>query len=291
MRKYILYNPLAGNEQGEAAAKRLAALYIGHELIYHDLTLIEDYSEFFSSLSKDDEVIICGGDGTLSRFADAIDGIEINNDIFYYAIGSGNDFLKDLNKPNGSEPFCINNYIKNLPTIYTHSGFSHKFINGVGSGLDGYICAVGDKLRRSRKKKINYTLLAIKAVLFSFKPRSATITFNGVEKHYSKVWLSPVMFGKFFGGGMMVAPSRTREQDTLSAVVVHNCGRFRLLTILPTVFKGNHIKFKNNIEIINTEEITIEYDSPSTLQIDGEPVENVKAYTARAYASKPVAVQ
>lgn len=290
MRKYILYNPLAGDEQGKAKAKRLDALYIGHELIYRDLSAIDDYKEFFSMLNDEDGVIICGGDGTLSRFVNAIDGIEINNDILYYAIGSGNDFLHDLNKPNGSEPFRINHYIENLPTVQI-DGVKHKFINGVGYGLDGHVCEIGDELRKSKKKKINYTALAVKAVLFGFKPRNATITVDGVEKHYSKVWLSPVMLGKFFGGGMMVAPARTRRQDNLSIVVVHNCSRLRILTILPTVFKGEHIKFKNNIEIIEAKEIAVEYDTPCTLQIDGETFPEVSGFTVKLNESKTAAVQ
>lgn len=289
MKKVILYNPLAGNTNGEDSAKRLDAMYIGQELIYLDITKVEDFREIFSSLAPDDEVIVCGGDGTLNQFINAIDGLEISNNILYYATGSGNDFLNDLEKPQGAEPFKINNYINNLPFVYVN-GMKRRFINGIGYGIDGYCCEVGDKIRNTSEKKINYTTIAIKGVLFFFKPRGATVTIDGVTKHYNKVWLAPTMFGRFFGGGMKVAPQRSRKNHDLSVLVAHDCGRLRLLTIFPSVFKGTHIKYKKYVETHSVKkEVTVEFDSPCSLQIDGETVLDVKSYTAKV-ASRAAAI-
>ncbi len=285
MRKYILYNPHAGDEHGAENAKKLYALYIGHELIYRDLTLIEDFKEFFSSLKPDDEVIVCGGDGTLSRFVNSIDGIDIQNDILYYAIGSGNDFLHDLEKPNGSEPFCINEYIRDLPYIYI-DGQRRRFINGIGYGLDGFVCELGNERRKKTGKKINYTTLALRALLFLYKPRSATVIIDGQERRYERVWLTPTMKGRFFGGGMMIAPGQKRESSDLTVLVAHSCGRLRLLTIFPSIFKGEHIKYKKVVEVFTAKEVTIIYDEPCAMQIDGETITGVKEYTACVSAAE-----
>ncbi|MBR5543180.1 MAG: diacylglycerol kinase family protein [Oscillospiraceae bacterium] len=286
MKKYVLYNPYAGNDGGEESAKKLDAHYIGQELVFCDVTEISDFREFFSSTSEDDDIIICGGDGTLNRFINSIDGIDIKNNILYYATGSGNDFLHDLGKPNGSEPFQINKYIEKLPYMYIGDGRC-RFINGIGYGLDGHVC---EMVNNSKKKKQNsYLLYAIKAILFSYRPRNATVTVDGVSKQYTNVWLSPTMKGKFFGGGMMIAPERSREKESLSVVIVHSCNKFKLLRILPTVFKGTHIRFKKYVEIHHAKEVTIEYDNPCALQVDGETVSDVKSYTARA-ASRAAAL-
>ncbi|MBQ8003597.1 MAG: diacylglycerol kinase family protein [Oscillospiraceae bacterium] len=282
MRKYILYNPLAGDEKGKENAKKLDALYIGHELIYRDLTEIDDWKDFFTFLSPEDEIIVCGGDGTLSRFVNSIDGIEIQNNILYYAIGSGNDFLHDLNKPNGSEPFCINEYIDNLPYIYL-DGVRRRFINGIGYGLDGFVCKLGNERRKKTGKKVNYTTTALRALLFLYKTRSATVIIDGHEKHYDRVWLTPTMKGRFFGGGMMIAPGQNRGSSDLTVLVAHGCGRLRLLTIFPSIFKGEHIKYKKVIEVFTAKEVTIIYDEPCAMQIDGETVTGVKEYTASVY--------
>lgn len=288
MKKIILYNPLAGDTQGMDAAKKLDAIYIGQELIYRDITEISDFGEIFSSLAPDDEVIVCGGDGTLNQFINSIDGLEITNNILYYATGSGNDFLNDLEKPQGAEPFKLNSYIQNLPFVYIN-GTKRRFINGIGYGLDGHCCEVGNNLRAATGKKINYTAIAIKSILFSFKPRGATVTIDGIAKHYNKVWLAPTMFGRFFGGGMKIAPQRSRKNHDLSVVVVHDVGSFRLLTILPTIFKGAHIKYKKYVETHSAKEVTVEFDSPCAMQIDGETVSEIKTYTAKV-ASRAAAI-
>ncbi len=281
MKKYILYNPLAGNEKSTLDATKLDALYIGHELVYKDILGIENYEEFFANLAPDDEIIICGGDGTLNNFINNLGDTKIKNNLYYYATGSGNDFLRDLEKPRGSEPFLINEYIKTLPTVEI-SGEEKKFFNGVGYGLDGAVCATGNALRKKTKKPINYTALALRLILFSFRPRAAKVTVDGVTYEHKRVWLSTAMLGRFFGGGMMIAPAQARDGDELSLVVAHNCGRFKLLTVFPSIFSGQHIKYKKQICIYTGKEITVEYNTPCEMQIDGETYLNVKRYTARA---------
>ena len=283
MKKYILYNPVSGNNKGDDKIKTLNSLYAVHELVHTDITTIEDYSEFFSSIESDADVVICGGDGTLNRFVNDIDGLDIKNNLYYYAIGSGNDFLHDLDKENGAEPFLVNDIIKELPSVYI-DGKKRKFINGTGYGLDGFICEMGNKKREKTKRHINYTYLAIKSLLFAYTPRNATVIINGEERHYENVWLTPTMKGRFFGGGMMIAPMQDRNGEKLSVLVVHSCPRLRLLTIFPTIFKGTHIKYEKYVECYSADEVTITYDKPCAMQIDGETVLDVKSYTAMTAA-------
>ncbi|MBE6911468.1 MAG: diacylglycerol kinase family protein [Ruminococcaceae bacterium] len=279
MKKYVLYNRSAGQNTGNVGIKNLNSFYPSYELIFIDVTTISDFNEFFSSVEPNADVIICGGDGTLNHFVNDIDGIEIKNNIYFYATGSGNDFLHDLGKDKGSEPFLINHYIDKFPCVYI-DGTKRKFINGTGYGLDGFVCEMGNKKREKTKKKINYTLLALKALFYAYKPRNATVIIDGVEKHFEKAWLTPTMKGKFFGGGMKIAPIRDRNDDDLSVIVVHSCPRLRLLTIFPTIYGGTHIKYKKYVEIFSAKEVTITYDKPCAMQIDGETVVNVKSYTA-----------
>ena len=59
------------------------------------MTLIRDYAAFFESLPYGTRVIISGGDGTLNRFINDTINLSLSHDIYYYASGSGNDFLRD----------------------------------------------------------------------------------------------------------------------------------------------------------------------------------------------------
>ena len=278
MKSYFLFNPLAGKGRAEQFALEVDSENPNATKCY-DMTKIDSFPDFLSKLERDDRLIVCGGDGTLNGFINKIEGTDIKNDIFYFPAGSGNDFMKDLNRVQTDGRFKINEYIKDLPQV-TIRGKDFRFINGVGFGIDGVVCGEGDR-RRQRGKKVNYTLLAVKCLL-KFKPVNATITVDGVKKPYKKVWMTTTMKGRFLGGGMMMAPDQERnsEQNEITVFVAHNLSRFRILTLFPSVFAGKHAKYIKYVDLIKCHSIDVEYDAPCTLQMDGEPMYGIRGYSA-----------
>lgn len=279
-KKYcILYNPLSANNNGEALADKIKDKIDFTSSI--DITSIESYKDFFDAHSED-SILVCGGDGTLNRFINDIAELEITNDIYFFPCGSGNDFARDVPSSelqNGIIP--LNKYLKDLPEC-TVNGKSYKFINGVGYGIDGYCCEVGDKLRETSAKEINYTGIAIKGLLFHYKPTNAKVTVDGVTHEFKKVWIAPTMNGKYYGGGMMPTPAQERlnEERELSVMIFHDTGKFKTLMIFPSIFKGEHIKKEKYVTVLKGKKITVEYSEPRPLQIDGETILGVKSYTA-----------
>ena len=221
MTYHILFNPNAGNGNGEASARKLDTLLAGNELHYYDMTKIASYKDFFKPIPADEPIVLAGGDGTLNRFINDTQSIAVAQDIQYYAVGSGNDFLHDLGKEKGDPPFSIKKYLVDLPTV-TVKRKSYRFLNGIGYGIDGYCCEVGDRLRRTSDKPVNYTSIAIKGLLFHYKPANARITVDGKTHSFHHVWLAPTMNGRFYGGGMMVAPAQDRlnPERTVSVSVL-----------------------------------------------------------------------
>ena len=153
----------------------------------------------------------------------------------------------------------------------TVNGKTYRFLNGIGYGIDGYCCEVGDKLSETTEGNINYTAIAIKGLLFHYKPTDATVTVDGVKHKFKRVWLAPTMNGKFYGGGMMPTPNQDRTVGKLSVMVYHNLGKLKALMVFPSIFKGKHVKQKN-IAIHEGREITVEFDRPTPLQRDGETI-------------------
>lgn len=274
----VIYNPLAGNGNAEEDAKLLQFAMDG-ELEYNDMTRITNYKAFLSGMEKDDFLVIVGGDGTLNRFVNDTDGIDIPQEIFYFPSGSGNDFAKEVDS--SGNPFCITGYLKNLPSVEVN-GKTYRFINGVGFGIDGYCCQVGDELKKVPGKKVNYTAIAIKGLLFHFTARNAKVTIDRKMYAYQKVWIAPTMHGKYYGGGMIPTPEQDRTSGELSVMLFHGAGRLRSLCVFPGIFNGTHVKHKNMVAVHTGKEITVEFDHPTPLQIDGETILNVTRYTARA---------
>lgn len=280
MSKYvILHNPIAGNGTCAETAKKLASLFDDTAELA-DIRSINDYSTFFAE-NKENRIVICGGDGTLNHFINDTDGLELPSEVLFYASGSGNDFLHDIGGQEEGKPVDITKYLQNLPKV-TVKGKTYRFLNGIGYGIDGYCCEVGDKLRETTDKPINYAGIAIKGLLFHFKPADAKVTVDGTTREFKKVWLAPAMNGRFYGGGMMPTPNQERlgTDRKLSVLVWHGSGKLSTLCTFPSIFKGEHIKKKNMCEVFTGKRISVEFTKPCALQIDGETILDVTSYEA-----------
>jgi len=281
----VLVNPLAGNGNAMSDSEKLHEIMKDDRLEFVDMTKIDSYRTFFDSLEEGTRIIIAGGDGTLNRFINDVEDYPLENlDIYYFAAGSGNDFLHDIGGEKGDAPISLNKYLVDLPSV-TIDGVTRKFINGVGYGIDGYCCEEGDRQRLASDKPVNYTNIAIKGLLFDYKPTNATVTVDGVTKSYKKVWLAPMMNGRFYGGGMNAVPvqDRLNKERKLSVLVWSGSGKLRTLINFPKIFEGKHI-YNKACEVIQGYEITVEFDRPVAAQIDGETVLNVTKCIAKSYA-------
>lgn len=276
---YILYNSLSNNKQGKNAANNYFEKNQNSTLID---VINMDYQEFFNNLNDGDEVTIVGGDGTLNRFINELGDRKVVCNVYLVPAGTGNDFYHDVATDENQEKILLNPYLNNLPTVFVN-GMSKKFINGIGFGIDGYCCEIGDDLKEKSDKPINYTGIAIKGLLFHFKPVNATITVDGVTENFKHVWLAPTMKGRFYGGGMMIAPAQDRTKvEIVSTVVYHTSSKLKALMVFPSIFKGEHTKKEKMVKIFTGKEIKVEFDRPTALQIDGETVKNVTTYTVKA---------
>ena len=282
---HVLRNPLAGNMSHTALPWHSTLTRAGHTVLEYDITEIsKDYPLFFSSLQKNDTVILHGGDGTLNRFINDTRGIEIPVDILYAPGGTGNDFLRDIEKPIDCEPFSVCEYLQNLPLVEI-KGKRYRFLNNVGFGIDGYCCEVGDAQKLAKPGiKVNYTAVAIKGLLFHYKPTTATVIVDGKEYVYKKAWLAPTMKGRYYGGGMNATPAQNRmnPDGTLSVMLFHGKGRLATLLAFPSIFKGEHIRRTNMVAIHEGRDIRVIFDSPRAVQIDGETIRGVTEYHAYA---------
>ncbi len=287
---HILYNPLSGSGKGFDRVQALREQLRDKELNFCDIREVKDYATFFAGIGAEDTLVIAGGDGTLNKFVNFTAELTYPANLFYYAMGSGNDFRQDV-APGEEGLIPLGEYIKDLPTV-TVNGKTYRFLNGIGYGIDGYCCEVGDRLAKKSDKPINYAGIAIKGLLFHYKPTKATVTVDGKTTTYEKVWLAPTMNGRYYGGGMDIAPAQDRlnKERTVSTVVLHGSGKLKTLIVFPSIFKGEHIKHTEMVAVMEGHEMTVKFDRPVALQIDGELVLNVTEYTvrsAKASAGKP----
>lgn len=290
---HVLYNPVAGRGWNDEKEKAVRSAIGESDPVFHDMTSVDssvDYADFFSEFGDDDKLLIVGGDGTLNRFINDTAKIKLSCPVYYFAGGSGNDFLHDIGGEAG-KTVQINRYLEKLPSV-TVNGKTYKFINGIGYGIDGYCCEVGDAMKSSGKTDINYAGIAISGLLFHFKPSDAVVTVDGVSHEYRDVWLAPTMNGRYYGGGMMPTPDQDRLGDgSLSVLVWHGRGKLRTLCAFPSIFKGEHLSRPKMCEVLTGRRINVKFKKPCALQIDGETICGVSEYTAVSYDSSSNAAE
>ncbi len=291
---YILFNPKSNSEHndlniipGKEELERRGAKQISL------LEIEANVREFLDTLTPDDKLYICGGDGTLHYFSNNARGVEFPCPVYVIRSGTGNDFLNDIGQTQPDALTDVREYISCLPEVEV-DGERRLFINGVGMGIDGAVCDGVEKYKAKTGKKANYTSIALKLLAYKYKRPTATVTIDGVTHHFRDVWMASAMHGRFFGGGMMIAPTQDRTSGKLSVMVMHGGSRPRILTIFPTVFKGTHLKYKDIVEVFECDEVTVTFDIPIAFQADGETKSDMITYTARSAnavraAEKPLA--
>ena len=84
---------------------------------------------------------------------------------------------------------------------------------------------------------------------------------------------------------MMVTPMQDRNNPdhTITLVVVHNRNKIRILSIFPKIFKGKHVGYNDVVQFKeHVRHATIEFENPTSVQIDGETYLNVKSVEVNA---------
>ena len=80
---------------------------------------------------------------------------------------------------------------------------------------------------------------------------------------------------------MMPTPKqkRTAKEKNVSLMVFHGSSKLKTLMIFPSIFKGTHIRCKKNVAVLKGKNITVKFDRPTPLQIDGETFLDVTEYS------------
>ena len=278
---YLVFNKKADNGHGCCTAKEKAKEL---EKYFGEFKMIDsnevDLNEFSKGLTDMDSLVLCGGDGTINYFINHVEDLDNLPYQFYFVeSGTGNDCVRDIEIDLEKGCYHINDYVKGLPVVEV-KGQKYRFVNGIGFGIDGECCKKADELKEKGAKKIDYTGITVKLLLFKYKAPNATVVLDdGEELHYKKTYLASVMNGQFYGGGMQVAPEQKRNSKELSFVVLSGTNRVNALMNFPSIFKGELVKKTKICQAHKCKKATVKFDHPTALQIDGETIKDVLEYS------------
>ena len=262
MRKaYLFYNPLAG--EGKILEDLDALEFVlDEQCVYCDMTRPETYGEALFAMKEEDILVICGGDGTLNRFTNLTEELDLKNEILYYPAGQHNDFARNRNRFYGCSLFPVKAMLQNLPRV--------RMGNREVCFLTGICFAPNRRIRRTSKDWAAYNT-----------PRTVTVTVDGTTHTCEKVSFAAVMHGKYCGGGLAPDPDRRPMDADLSCVLLHGCGKWQSRYLLARMQKGCQVT-PRHLTIHRGRHISVNFDEPVCLCTDGESQTGVTAFEAQA---------
>jgi YegS/Rv2252/BmrU family lipid kinase len=200
-------------------------------------------------------VVSCGGDGTLNEVVNGFftpDGAPLNSDavIGLLPSGTGGDFRRTIGVP--TDPAMLaavlaGNHTRRIDagriTYDSPATPPTQFINIADCGVGGEVVA---RVNRSSTKggglRGTAVFLGISLkTLTTFAARPIRLTLDGVAREM-EVESVVIANGRYFGGGMRIAPTAELDSGWFEVVVLPSLARVRRLIAMPSVYRGAHVK-------------------------------------------------
>lgn len=270
MSKYLfLVNPVAGGGKALGYADNIRTIMDENGLEYKMITSTRP-GETTTIVESNPDWEICvavGGDGTVNEVARGI----LNRGGGILAIipgGTGNDLAKSLGIEENLH-VSLNNLVRGRVKEIDLGKVKDMFFFNISSlGFDSEVVRHTDKIKRFVKGKTSYILGVITALVVY---RSRRMAFEVDGRHIERrATLVAVGNGRYYGGGMMILPMAKVDDGLLDVCVVKDISNLRILTLFPTIFKGEHVKYDKYVEFHTAKKIVVKAEGSYLLNIDGE---------------------
>ncbi len=212
-----------------------------------------------------DCVVIVGGDGTVREACSVL--ARENIPVCIFPFGSANDFGVALNLPEAPEE-AANQLINGETRLIDAAEVNGEiFMNVAGFGFDVEVLIQTENFKKRMGDKTAYIFGLIKA-LAHLKAKRVKLEHDGV-KYDLAAFIVTVGNGKYIGGGMNAHPKADATDGLLEVCVIKNVRKIKVPPLLLKFMKGRHLDLPDTI-YFRTDEITVECEEESVVQLDGE---------------------
>ena len=265
----LIVNPFAGGGRAGRALPDVTGTLRGLGLPHHvQATRSLDHARELAqaAATAGETAVAFGGDGLIGAVADALRGDD--GVLGVLPGGRGNDFARTLGIPLDPRAACAVLAAGHVCRIDLGQVGARTFIGIASCGFDSVANRIANETTLVRGKLV-YAYGALRA-LAGWQPATFTITVDGATRTVTGYTVAAAN-SRYYGGGMMLAPDATLTDGMLDVVIVHRTPRLRFLALLPTVFKGEHVRL-DAVEILRGATIQIAASRPFTLFADGDPI-------------------
>lgn len=226
-------------------------------------------------------IIACGGDGTVSEVANGILDSGEDVELGVLPSGTGGDFQRSLKIPSRRQDAVL--LLRNGRTRRIDVG-RVTYINRDGNEESRYFLGVasfgmsGDVIRRVKEK--DSTFLGGKAA-FALSMLQTTLTKQNTsafvqldDQRERRLTLANlcVANGRYFGGGMKIAPEAKLDDGQFDVVTIGDLGALKILSNAHQLYLGTHLGMKQVHHTLAKRIVArpVSKDEQIAIEVDGE---------------------
>ncbi len=239
MKIVIVVNPSSGRRFNRYAIESLKnRLNINHQITEFSASSDEELDSVGKSLlSGFDLVIICGGDGTVSRICHYL----INSDVPFLIcpMGSGNDFANHLHMSNNLDEiiYNVNKFETRKINSITINDGQHHCLTIACFAFEAKVNRIASNLPRFLGG-VKYTIATFIALLG--KSHETVSIESSVITETNSYSLAILANSPSFGGGMIISNRAHVEADDLYLILVNKVNKLKLIYLFLLLLAGKH---------------------------------------------------
>jgi diacylglycerol kinase (ATP) len=286
-RKLIyLINPISGT-QGKSSLKGLITRKneeqkIDFEILHTNAQGNYDFLKNTISKKRITDIVICGGDGTVSAVAAALIGENIN--IGIVPMGSGNGLAFSAKIP--ARPAAALDIIFKGKASYVDGFYINKHFSCMLCGI-GFDAAVAHDFAKQKRRGLQ-TYIKVSAINF-FKAKVYPFEIELAEKSFNTAaFFISIANSNQFGNNFTIAPQASLSDGLLDIVIAKKMSRLMLpFSILGQVAGINAMQdindyaTKKNIMYFQTPSLTIINRNNAPMHIDGDPKDTAEKFVIK----------
>lgn len=276
-RKIIyLFNPISGTTRKDALIKKIAAATRTRNLFFEFLATNAkgDYSFLRKKIAEEKftDVVIIGGDGTVSQVTDALRGCKVRFGIIPRGSGNGLAYTAGIPK-NASQALEIifQRAAKKVDAFMINDQYACMLC---GLGLDA---SVAHRFAVQRRRGlITYGHQSL-VQFFKATPYRFEIIINDFS-FLTEAYFISIANSNQFGNNVTIAPQASLNDGLLDIIIVQGMGKVMLpLAVLKQIQGNNQLQqlaadiSRNTVIYFQAAELVIKNLDQAPLHVDGEP--------------------
>lgn len=279
----FVMNPNAANGRcGKLWPKihKLAKKLYEEVRVYHTTGVGDGIAKTARACSEGaDLVISVGGDGTHNEAVNGLMSIEGKRPEWaILSLGTGGDLRKTVGWPLDPEAALEGISQGNSRAVdvgrLEYVDFQGKpgtryFGNITSVGVGGLVDQMVNRTTKILGGKASFFMGTVRGSL-AYSNQPVRILADGNLVYEGKIYSAAVCNGRFFGGGMMIAPQASLSDGLFDLVIMEDLSFLRTLAMAPRIYKGTHIG-QNGVSYHRCREVEVQTDSDQVfIDLDGE---------------------